>query len=111
MSGDTAMQKPLFKKEDKLIITAGDRTDMILAAIESNSAGIILTNNILPQPIIIAQVEESKTPMLLVTTDTYQTERQIERMVPLLTKEDNSKVALLKKLVNENVDIGGINKG
>ena len=110
MSGNTAMQKPLFKKEDKLIITAGDRTDMILAAIESNSAGIILTNNILPQSNIIAKVEESGTPMLLVTTDTYQTQRQIEQMEPLLTKENREKAELLKNLVKEHVEIEAINK-
>jgi hypothetical protein len=105
MSGNVAMQKPLFKKEDKLIITGGDRTDMILAATESNAAGIVLTNNILPPSNIIAKVEETGTPMLLVTPDTYQIGRQIERMVPLMTKEDTDKVGILKNLVAENVDI------
>jgi hypothetical protein len=105
MSGNVAMQKPLFKKEDKLIITGGDRTDMILAATESQAAGIVLTNNILPPSNIIAKVEETGTPMLLVTPDTYQIGRQIERMVPLMTKEDTEKVAILKNLVAENVDV------
>lgn len=110
MSGDAIIHHPLSKKEDKLIITGGDRSDMILAALEINAVGIILTNNILPPPNIITKVEESKTPMLLVTNDTYQIERQIELMEPLLTKEDRTKMELMKSLVNEHVDIEAINK-
>ena len=108
MSGNVAVQKPLFKKEDKLIITGGDRSDMILAALNHNATGIILTNNILPPSNIIAKAEESGTPMLLVTPDTFQVARQIDRMEPLLTKEASDKVELLKNMVKANVDIDSL---
>ena len=108
MSGSVAKNKPIFKKEDKLIITGGDRSDMILAALEKDASGIILTNNILPPSNIISKAEESGTPMLLVTPDTCQVERQIEQMEPLLTKGDSDKIEILKKLVSEHVDLGVI---
>ena len=108
MSGNVAVQKPLFKKEDKLIITGGDRSDMILAALNHNAAGIILTNNILPPSNIISKAEESGTPMLLVTPDTFQVARQIDRMEPLLTKEATDKVELLKNMVKANVNIDAL---
>ena len=108
MSGNVAVQKPLIKKEDKLIITGGDRSDMILAALNHNAAGIILTNNILPPSNIIAKAEECGTPMLLVTPDTFQVARQIDRMEPLLTREAADKVELLKNIVKANVDIDGL---
>ncbi len=108
MSGNVAVQKPLFKKEDKLIITGGDRSDMILAALNHNATGIILTNNILPPSNIIAKAEECGTPMLLVTPDTFQVARQIDRMEPLLTKEASDKVELLKNMVKANVDIDSL---
>ena len=108
MSGNVAAQKPLFKKEDKLIITGGDRSDMILTALNHNAAGIILTNNILPPANIISRVEESGTPMLLVTPDTYQVARQIDRMEPLLTRQAKDKVELLKNMVKDNVDIDAL---
>lgn len=108
MSGNVAVQKPLFKKEDKLIITGGDRSDMILAALNHNAAGIILTNNILPPSNIIAKVEQAGTPMLLVTPDTYQVARQIDRMEPLLTKEATQKVELLKQSVANNIDVNAL---
>jgi BioD-like phosphotransacetylase family protein len=108
MSGNVAVQKPLFKKEDKLIITGGDRSDMILAALNHNATGIILTNNILPPSNIISKAEESGTPMLLVTPDTFQVARQIDRMEPLLTKEATDKVDLLKNMVKANVNIDAL---
>jgi uncharacterized protein len=108
MSGNVAMQKPLFKKEDKLIITGGDRSDMIIAAIESSAAGVILTNNILPPPAIIARAEESGTPLLLVTPDTYQIARQIDRMEALLTRKDTGKIEILKNTIGQHVDVGAI---
>ena len=54
MTGDAATRLEKFKNKNKFIITSGDRSDMILAAIETHCVGIILTNNILPQPNIIA---------------------------------------------------------
>jgi len=110
MSGNTALQKPVFKKEDKLIITAGDRTDMILAALESNAAGVILTNNLLPPSNILAKAEQSKTPLLLVSPDTYQIGLQIERMDPLLTKNDKAKRTSLKEHVTKQISVSSFTK-
>ncbi|MCP4716781.1 MAG: hypothetical protein GY868_16790, partial [Deltaproteobacteria bacterium] len=105
MSASVAMQKPLFKKGDKLIITGGDRSDMILAAIETKAAGIVLTNNILPPSQIIAKAEESNIPLLLVTPDTYQVAHQIERLESLLSAEDIDKRALLGQLARDCIDM------
>jgi BioD-like phosphotransacetylase family protein len=109
MSGNTALQKPIFKKEDTLIITAGDRTDMILAALESNAAGVILTNNILPPSNIIAKAEQSKTPLLLVSPDTYRIGLQIEKIDPLLTKDDDVKRKAIKAHVQKGITLNILN--
>jgi BioD-like phosphotransacetylase family protein len=34
MSGDTASRLPLWKKEGKVVITGGDRSDMVVAALD-----------------------------------------------------------------------------
>lgn len=103
-SASTFMQNPVFQKESKLIITGGDRPDMILAALESDTAGIILTNNVLPPSHIIAKAEERHVPMLMVFSDTYQTAKQIESLEPLLTKEDEEKLKALAELVKKYLD-------
>ncbi len=107
-SANVFMQHPLFKKENKLVITGGDRTDMILAALESDTSGIILTNNILPPSNIIAKAAERNIPLLLVFSDTYQTAKQIESIEPLLTRDDMEKIELLKQLVGKHVKMDEI---
>jgi len=102
-SANVFLQNPVFRKENKLVITGGDRTDMILASLESDTSGIILTNNILPPSNIIYKAQERQIPLLMVSTDTYQTAKQIESLEPLLTKDDSEKVELLKQLFTKNV--------
>ena len=107
-SANVFLQNPVFKKENKLVITGGDRTDMILASLESDTSGIILTNNILPPPNIISKAAERNIPLLMVFSDTYQTAKQIENLEPLLTKDDADKVELLKELCRKHVDLSAI---
>ena len=104
-SANVFLQNPLFKKENKLVITGGDRTDMILASLESGTSGIILTNNILPPSNIISKASERNIPLLMVFSDTYQTAKQIESLEPLLTKDDGEKVEMLKALFQKHVNI------
>ena len=105
MAGDTPPDYPLWKKENKLVITGGDRSDMIVAALESSTSGIILTNNIIPPQNLISKAADMNIPMLLVPFDTFPTAKQVDDMVPLLTKDDTERIAMLKKLVEQNVDI------
>jgi BioD-like phosphotransacetylase family protein len=99
MSSSAVMQNPLFKKPGKLVITSGDRSDMILAALETGSAGIVLTNNLLPPSNIIAKAAEKNVPLLGVPADTYQTAKEIENLEPLLTQDDFQKFELLSRMV------------
>ena len=108
MSTNTALQNPLFKREGKLVITGGDRSDLILAAIESNSSGVILTNNVLPSSNIISRASERNIPLLLVPFDTYQTASQIESIDPLLVKDDTKKIESLTQLVKDYLSIRDI---
>lgn len=105
MSGDAALKNPLFSKENKLIITSGDREDMCLAALESETAGVILTNNILPSSKIINQAEKKGIPLLLVPGDTFHTAKQVDDMEHLLTKDDTEKIDLLASMISENIDL------
>ncbi|HSW57998.1 MAG TPA: DRTGG domain-containing protein [Dehalococcoidales bacterium] len=105
MGGDAATRYPLWKSENKLAITSGDRSDYILAALESSTAGVILTNNFLPTQNLISRAAEKNIPMLLVPFDTFTTAKQVDDMVPLLTREDNERLDLLQDLVSTNVNV------
>lgn len=105
MSAEAAMNNPLFQEECKIVITSGDRSDMIFAAMESNALAVILTNNIQPSAGLIAQANQLKIPLLLVSGDTYEIARQIENMESLLTKSDSEKIALIEQMVRNHVNL------
>ncbi|MFC1572020.1 DRTGG domain-containing protein [Candidatus Eisenbacteria bacterium] len=108
MSADAVMRNPLFGKEEKLVITSGDRSDMILAALQGDAAGIVVTNNIFPPANIISMADERKTPILLVPADTFQAAKQIDDLERLLTKDEAGKIALLGEVVGESVNLEGV---
>jgi BioD-like phosphotransacetylase family protein len=104
MATTEALRNPLFNTEKKLIITSGDRSDMILGAIESDTAGIILTNNIVPPPNIISKASERNIPLLVIPQHTYYIARQMDNIEALVTKEDSEKLQLLSHLAKKYVN-------
>ena len=106
MSVAAAMGDPRIGSPDKLVITSGDRSDMILAALDAGgTSAIVLTNNIVPPSNVIAKASELGVPLLLVPKDTYETALQIEGIRPLLTADDADKIEKLAGLVEEHVDL------
>jgi BioD-like phosphotransacetylase family protein len=91
-----------------VVITSGDRHDMIVAALESKAAALILTNGILPPSNIVAEAAKLEIPLLLVSADTYETARQIEGIEPLLTKDDAEKIAMVAQMVRTHVNLEAV---
>lgn len=108
MSGPKVTESPLFNKESKLIITSGDRSDVILEALDSDTAGIVLTNNILPTYLIISKANEKGIPLLLVPGDTFKTAKMIDDMERLLTVKDQYKIDVLAEEMKKNINIDQI---
>ncbi|HOW56663.1 MAG TPA: AAA family ATPase [Smithellaceae bacterium] len=105
VSASAAMKNPLFQAEDKVVITSGDRGDMIVSALGSNSAAIILTNNILPPPNLIDKAEKHNVPLLLVSLDAFQVAKQIDALESLPTKEDKEKIKLIESMITTHVNL------
>lgn len=105
MSADLALKDPLFRKEKKLLITSGERIDLILAALESDTSAVVFTNNILPPHNVISKAQEKKIPFLSVATDTYQVASKLASLEPLLVESDAEAISLLGKLVAEHMDL------
>ena len=104
MSADAVLRMEKFTKTGKLIITGGDRSDMLLAAIDTDCVAVVLTNNVLPPPNIIAMAAEKNVPLLLTQGDTYETAKKIDQMVPLLSHTDTDKIEKIKSTFSENIN-------
>jgi len=101
--------KPAFSKPDKLILTSGDRSDLVLAALEAGGTScIVLTHNIVPPSSVTAVANERSIPILLVPDDTYTAAIQVVNLEPLLTPGDTDKIRLLTRLVADHLDLAAI---
>lgn len=100
-----------------LLITPGDREDMILASLscycvkalsEIHISGIILSGNIIPHKTIMDMVEQTRIPVLLAKSDTYSVASCIHDLMVKIRPQDKKKIEVVKKIIKENVDIDSI---
>ena len=105
MSAESAIAQRAFHEPGKLIITGGDRVDFVLLALESNTAGLLLTGGVVPHSNILAKAEEVGIPILSVSTDTYATAKQVERIVPEVRPDEEDKIAEIHRGITKNVDV------
>ncbi len=111
-----AMELPQFLErieEGNLIITPGDRSDIIvgsLAAEVSTSyphiAGLLLTGGFKPAPQVQRLIEglgSSSVPILSVDTDTYTTATNVNSVTGTLVPEDTRKMAAALGIVEASV--------
>ncbi len=68
------------KAQNLGVITGGDRSDIILTAIEIGVSLIVLTGNLQPDIVALAKAKEEGIPIILVSTDTYTTAMNIQNV-------------------------------
>ncbi|MCS7112623.1 MAG: phosphotransacetylase family protein [Nitrososphaerota archaeon] len=88
----------------KAVITGGDRADIALAALETDTSVLILTGNLYPDVRVLARAEEKGVPVILVPYDTYTTVELVGELVGRIKPGDRRRVDIAYKLVRENVD-------
>jgi BioD-like phosphotransacetylase family protein len=67
------------RKTNKAAVIRGERPDMQLAALETSTKCLIITNNMKPSPTVVSQAEEKHVPIILVKQDTTTTIAGIEK--------------------------------
>jgi len=94
-----------FKKvKNKAVITGGDRTDIQLAALQTDTRCLILTGNLYPNEIVVARAQERDIPIILVQKDTLTIVQQVENIMSTLRIRDKRKIRRAIKLVDEEMD-------
>lgn len=97
-----------------LVITPGDREDIILAVLgfqmdklkeNVQISGIVLTGGLKPNSAIIDLVKDSGIPLLLSREDTYTTASKIHDLIVKIEPQDKEKIKIVKALVEKYIDI------
>lgn len=109
MTAEAALSR-FRKQSNKAVITGGDRTDIQLAALETSTAGLILTGNLRPSPLVIKQAEEFGVTVMLVRGNTMETIEKIERIFGKTRLGQASKLKQFQALMEANFDYPRLNK-
>lgn len=96
-----------------LLITPGDREDLLLAALEfqpkrstdSKLAGILLTDGLRPQPGLIKMMHEKGIPSVAVAADSYSVTAKIERMTVKTDPGDEEKIKVIQQTVGKHINL------
>lgn len=117
-----AMQVPNFLnylKENVLIVTPGDRGDIIICALQANLstsypkvAGIILTAGYQPEEPIIRLIEGLQTivPIIAVETGTFETTNTVGSIRSKIAAGNTKKIQLAIDTFNKYIDIPELDK-
>ncbi len=100
-----------------VIITPGDRDDIILAAVssarvsgEKTIAGLILTDDTPPHPKLLELLSQTEIPVIAAKGDNYTVTSKINDMTVKTQPQDTDKIPVIKKLITDHVDLKGLLK-
>jgi hypothetical protein len=106
-----------FFNQGVLLITPGDREDIILAAAASHEdpdaatmSGIVLTGNLRPPEPILAAIRKMRIPVLLAKDDSYEVASKVHDLTVKTGPDDTEKIDLIRNLVAKHVDVNRILK-
>jgi len=98
-----------------LLITPGDREDLLLASLAANVGvarqkvlGIVLTGGFRPRPVVLEQLRSAGLFALLVESDTFRTAQAVDEVLVKTHPGDVDKIDTIKALVASSLDIGAI---
>jgi BioD-like phosphotransacetylase family protein len=102
-------------RDRTLLITPGDRDDLLLAAIEANRGarvprviGVILTGGFEPRPPVLAELRRAGLFAYLVRTDTYRTAQAVDEILVKTHPADTEKIATIIDLVDGALDVDAL---
>jgi uncharacterized protein len=91
------------RKARKAVVTGGDRADVQLAALETNTSALVLTGNYPPSAMVLARADELGVPMVLVDTDTLTAVERLEQLLGRVRLHEPAKAARIRELLTTNV--------
>jgi len=92
----------------KALITGGDRPDIQMAALSTDTSCLILTGGLYPVKTVVSKAYEKGVPILLVRYDTLTAAEMVEHLIARIDSEDDVKINLISDAVKNNIDLDAI---
>lgn len=103
-------------EERTLLITPGDREDLLRAALDANRravgaplvSGVILSGGYRPSRSLLDEMREADLFVYLVVSDTYRTAQAVDEILVKTHATDTEKIATIIDLVGGAIDVDGL---
>ncbi|MEW6181924.1 MAG: phosphotransacetylase family protein [Bacillota bacterium] len=96
------------RSANKAVVTGGDRADIALAALETDTSVLILTGGLYPNVKVIAQAQDKGVPVILVTYDTYHAIERLAKVSRVIRPDDTRAVTLARESVTLHCNLDKI---
>ena len=106
--GAEAAMRHFLRQGNKAVITGGDRTDIILAALDTPTRCIILTGNLMPDQSAMSRALDRRVPLLLTPYDTIETVRRIEQARGPIRLTSPRQIERLSEVIEREVDFAAL---
>ena len=104
MGQDKAMR--FFRRRPrKVVVTGGDRSDVQLAALETDTRALVLTGDLPPSAHVLSRAEDLGVPIVLVAHDTLSTVERLEKMFGRVRLHDPGKAGRIREMLTDSVDV------
>lgn len=106
-------------QKNTLIVTPGDRSEIILGALQANLsknypkiAGLILTGELFPEKTVLDLIEGLDTviPIITVKTGTFATVTKVANTRSIIRPENKDKIATAIRMFDQHVDVQELSK-
>jgi BioD-like phosphotransacetylase family protein len=104
MTGEAAFRF-FQRKANKAVITGGDRSDVIMAALRTSTKAIVLTGNLRPAVKVLSAAADQGVPIILVKEDTLTVTEKVERAIGHVRLSSPKQIARLKETKEDYRDI------
>jgi len=100
-------------QKNTLIVTPGDRGDIIIGALQANIsknyqkvAGLVLTGGLIPEPTILKLIDglDTVVPIISVQTGTFKTVYNVANTQSRISPDNKEKIALAISMFDKHVD-------
>ena len=96
------------RSQKKAVITGGDRTEIQLAALSTNTSCLILTGGIRPTRTITLRADELGVPVILTTEDTLTAAELVDHLIARIDPKDKDKIELIRKAIRKGIDLDAV---
>jgi BioD-like phosphotransacetylase family protein len=90
---------------NKVVIVGGDRSEIVMAALDTPTVAVVLTGNFVPGASVVARAEEAGVPLIAVDGDTVQAADGMRRLFGRLPVKEGSKIDLVAAIITQQVDL------